>query len=152
MTANHTMELAEELMLNGATDFITKPFRAEQLRNVCESVARREDFIISNLQFANKVESLNSSREQYKKVSEQHQNLLDQLGSVIIELDGQGNICFLNKAWEKLTGYSIDESNQRSLLYFIEPPSSDEPQISNEIKTLLMGNISSHSFEFRLKK
>ncbi|MEY8213161.1 MAG: EAL domain-containing protein [Colwellia sp.] len=151
MTANHTMELAEELMLNGATDFITKPFRAEQLRNVCESVARREDFIISNLQFANKVESLNSSREQYKKVSEQHQNLLDQLGSVIIELDGQGNICFLNKAWEKLTGYSIDESNQRSLLYFIEPPSSDEPQISNEIKTLLMGNISSHSFEFRLK-
>ena len=151
MTANHTMELAEELMLNGATDFITKPFRAEQLRNVCESVARREDFIISNLQFADKVESLNSSREQYKKVSEQHQNLLDQLGSVIIELDGQGNICFLNKAWEKLTGYSIDESNQRSLLYFIEPPSSDEPQISNEIKTLLMGNISSHSFEFRLK-
>ena len=31
MTANHTMELAEELMLSGAADFVTKPFRAEQL-------------------------------------------------------------------------------------------------------------------------
>jgi len=99
MTANHTMELAEELMLNGAADFITKPFRAEQLRRVCETAARREDFIISNLQFADKVESLNQSRKEYKNISEQHQQLLDQLGSVIIELDENGDICFLNKAW-----------------------------------------------------
>jgi FixJ family two-component response regulator len=107
MTANHTMELAEELMLNGAADFVTKPFRAEQLRRVCETASRREDYIISNLQFADKVESLNQSRAQYKEVSEQHQNLLDQLGS-IIELDDNGNISFLNKAWEKFTGYSIN--------------------------------------------
>ena len=113
MTANHTMELAEELMLNGAADFVTKPFRAEQLRRVCETASRREDFIISNRQFADKVESLNQSRVQYKQISEQHQNLLDQLGSIIIELDDEGNINFLNKAWEKFTGYSITESHQR---------------------------------------
>ncbi len=151
MTANHTMELAEELMLNGAADFVTKPFRAEQLRRVCESASRREDFIISNLQFANKVESLNKSRAQYRKISEQHQQLLDQIGSVIIELDSQGQICFLNKAWEKFTGYSIDESNQRSLLDFMEKPSSPSAYLSNEINVLLSGQTSSHSFEFRLK-
>jgi len=151
MTANHTMELAEELMLNGAADFVTKPFRAEQLRRVCETAARREDFIISNQQFANKVDSLNQSKMQYQQVSEQHQALLDQLGSIIIELDNNGNICFLNKAWEKYTGYSIDESHQRSLLDFIEKSDSPGIYISNELKTLLSGKITTHQFEFRLK-
>ena len=151
MTANHTMELAEELMLNGAADFITKPFRAEQLRRVCESAARREDFIISNKQFADKVDSLNQSRHQYKKISEQHQQLLDQLGSIIIELDDNGDICFLNKAWETYTGYSIKESHQRSLLDFMEKPDSPGIYISNELKTILSGNVKAHSFEFRLK-
>ena len=151
MTANHTMELAEELMLNGAADFVTKPFRAEQLRHVCETASRREDFIISNIQFANKVESLNQSRAQYKQVSEQHQNLLDQLGSIIIELDNEGNICFLNKAWEKFTGYSINESHHRSLLDFMEKPHATVNYISNELETILSGNVQSHNFEFKLK-
>jgi len=151
MTANHTMELAEELMLNGAADFVTKPFRAEQLRRVCETAARREDFVISNLQFANKVKSLNQSRAEYKQILEQHQNLLDQLGSIIIELDSNGNICFLNKAWEKFTGYTISESQQRSLLDFIENPQVTGSYISNELNTIISGNVQSHNFEFKLK-
>lgn len=151
MTANHTMELAEELMLNGAADFVTKPFRAEQLRRVCETAARREDFIISNLQFADKVKSLNQSRAEYKQISEQHQFLLDQLGSVVIELDENGDISFLNKAWEKFTGYSIGESHQKPLFDFMEKSESSGVHISNELKTLLLGNVNSHHFEFRLK-
>jgi len=151
MTANHTMELAEELMLKGAADFVTKPFRAEQLRRVCETAARREDFIISNIQFAEKVESLNQSRAEYKNISEQHQQLLDQLGTIIIELDENGNISFLNKAWEKFTGYSIDESHQRSLLDFMVKPQVAGSYISNELATILSGNVQSHNFEFKLK-
>jgi len=151
MTANHTMELAEELMLNGAADFVTKPFRAEQLRRVCETAARREDFIISNLQFADKVKSLNQSRAEYKQILAQHQSLLDQLGSIIIKLDGNGDICFLNKAWEKFTGYTIIESQQRSLLDFIEKPQATGHYISNELLTILSGNVQSHNFEFKLK-
>ncbi len=151
MTANHTMELAEELMLKCAADFVTKPFRTEQLRRVCETAARREDFIISNLQFADKVDSLNKSRAEYKQISERHQNLLDQLGSIIIELDDKGNICFLNKAWEKFTGYSIDESHDRSLLDFMEKPQTAGSYISNELKKILTGNMQSHNFEFKLK-
>jgi diguanylate cyclase (GGDEF)-like protein/PAS domain S-box-containing protein len=151
MTANHTMELAEEVMLKGAADFVTKPFRAEQLRRVCETATRREDFIISNLQFANKVDSLNQSRAEYKQISEQHQQLLDQLGSVIIELDENGVISFLNKAWEKFTGYSIAESHQRSLSDFMESTEPTGVYISNELQALLSGDVNSNHFEFRLK-
>lgn len=151
MTANHTMELAEELMLKGAADFVTKPFRAEQLRRVCETAARREDFIISNLQFANKVQSLNQSRAEYKNISEQHQQLLDQLGTIIIELDENGDISFLNKAWEKVTGYTIDETNQCAFIDFIENTEQSDSLISSELLTLLSGKVNSHHFEFQLK-
>jgi diguanylate cyclase (GGDEF)-like protein/PAS domain S-box-containing protein len=151
MTANHSMQLAEDLMLKGAADFITKPFRAEQLRRVCETAARREDFIISNEQFAKKVDSLNKSRMEYKQVLDAHQHLLDQLGSVVIELNADGDICFLNKAWEKLTGYTIDESEQCSLSKFIEKPTIAESFVSNELETILTGNVNSHYFEFKLK-
>lgn len=151
MTANHTMELAEELMLTGAADFITKPFRAEQLRRVCGTAARREDYIISNSQFAAKVDSLNTSRQQYRTILEAHQLLLDQLGSVVIELKENGDISFLNKAWERLTGYSINESRQRSLLEFMEKATDNNAHISNELVTILSGNVSNHRFEFRIK-
>ncbi len=151
MTANHTMELAEELMLAGAADFITKPFRAEQLRRVCGTAARREDYIISNSQFAAKAESLDKSRQQYRTIFEAHQLLLDHLGSVVIELKENGDISFLNKAWERLTGYSIDESRQRSLLEFIENTSDSNAHISNELMTILSGSVSNHRFEFRIK-
>jgi PAS domain S-box-containing protein len=151
MTANHTMALAEELMLNGAADFITKPFRAEQLRRVCETAARREDFMISNRQFADKVKSLNTSRIEYRKISEQHQQLLDQLGSVIIELNDQGEICFINKAWERYTGFSVTESLQKSLLEFIYLTKDSKIDITSELNTVLSGKINSHKVEFRLK-
>ncbi|WP_196138322.1 GGDEF domain-containing response regulator [Aliikangiella sp. G2MR2-5] len=151
MTANHHAELAEELMLAGAADFVTKPFRAEQLRQVCETAARREDFMISNEQFADKVDSLNKSRKEYKRILDAHQHLLDQLGSVVIELNANGDICFLNKAWEKLTGYAIDESQQKSLLDFIEKPLNPGVYISDELNGLLSGSVKSHRFEFRLK-
>lgn len=151
MTANHEMALAESLMLKGAADFVTKPFRAEQLRKVCESAARREDFMISNNQFASKVDSLNKSRAEYKRIMDAHQHLLDQLGSVVIELNSDGDICFLNRAWEKLTGYAIDESQHRSLLDFIETSNVPGEYKSNELNSLLNGDVKSHRFEFRLK-
>jgi diguanylate cyclase (GGDEF)-like protein/PAS domain S-box-containing protein len=149
MTANHSMELAEYVMLKGASDFITKPFRAEQLRRVCETAARREDFVISNLQFADKVKSLNRSRAEYKYMSDQHQQLLDQLSTIIIELDKYGCISFLNKAWEKFTGYTVKESNQQLLVNFIEK--SIDYNTPHYIADLLSGNTDSHQFEFKLK-
>ncbi len=51
MTANATLDQSEIVMLAGATDFIAKPFEAEQLRNVCEIALRRDDFMVSNEQF-----------------------------------------------------------------------------------------------------
>lgn len=58
MTAHTTIDQAEELMFLGAVDFLPKPFRAEQLRKVCNIAIHRDDYLVSNSQFATHVKSL----------------------------------------------------------------------------------------------
>ena len=115
MTAFGSMERSQELMLEGAADFIAKPFEAEQLRRVCEIAVRREDYMVSNEQFAERLRALQESEEAHRKVARAHQNLLDHLGTVVFELDGDGQLRFLNAAWRGLSGYSVEESLGRRL-------------------------------------
>ena len=115
MTAFGSMERSQELMLEGAADFIAKPFEAEQLRRVCEIAVRREDYMVSNEQFADRLRALQESEEAHRRVARAHQHLLDQLGTVVFELDGEGQLRFLNEAWGRLTGRSVEESRGRPL-------------------------------------
>ena len=119
MTAHSSGELAEEMMLNGATDFLTKPFRTEQLRKVCDLASHREDFLVSNMQFAARVESLAQREREHRKLSETYQQLLHNLQTVVIELDSDLNIRFLNSAWLSLMGYGIEDSLGRPFADFM---------------------------------
>ena len=125
MTAYGTMERSEELMLEGAADFIAKPFEAEQLRRVCEIAVRREDYMVSNEQFAERLRALRDSEEAYRRVAEAHQRLLDNLGTVVFELDDGGGLLFLNKAWERLTGYVPGDGDGRALAEFLHAEDRD---------------------------
>ncbi|MDO3380082.1 two-component system response regulator [Geoalkalibacter halelectricus] len=138
MTAFSSVELAEELMLQGAADFIAKPFMADQLRRVCELAVRREDYLVSNSQFAARVDALKQSTEAYRIISEAHQRLLANLRTVVIELDQDGKICFLNQAWTELTGFTLEESLHQPLALFL--PSSEEER-TNWFEPLLSGKI-----------
>jgi diguanylate cyclase (GGDEF)-like protein/PAS domain S-box-containing protein len=119
MTAHTTSDKAEELMLLGAVDFLPKPFRAEQLRKVCAIAIQREDFMVSNAQFAERVQSLEKRELAYRQLYESHHQLLDDLQSVVMELDDDFTIGFLNRAWENMIGHSIGDSLGRSLEDFI---------------------------------
>ncbi len=140
MTAHSSMELAEELMLEGAADFISKPFLADPLRRVAEIAARREDYMVSHSQFARRVHSLRESEEAYRSISQAHQHLLDSLSTVVLEIDDKGRLKFLNKAWEYLTGFSIDESLGRCLSDFRADDGDCEwGHYRDHIATLLSG-------------
>ncbi|ACE83357.1 putative signal transduction protein [Cellvibrio japonicus Ueda107] len=119
MTAHTTVEQAEELMLLGAVDFLPKPFRAEQLRKVCDIAIHREDFLVSNEQFALRVQSLQERERAYRQLYQSHHQLLDDLQTVVMELDDQLAIQFLNRAWEHMMGFAIGESLGRNLDEFI---------------------------------
>ncbi len=115
MTAHTTIDQAEELMLLGAVDFLPKPFRAEQLRKVCDIAIHREDYLVSNAQFAARVKSLEEREEEFRNLYENHHQLLDDLQSVVMELDENLSICFLNRTWETLMGYPIEDSIGRPI-------------------------------------
>lgn len=121
MTAHTTIDQAEELMLLGAVDFLPKPFRAEQLRKVCDIAIHREDYLVSNAQFAARVKSLEERELEFRNLYESHHQLLDDLQSVVMELDEDLNICFLNRTWETLLGYSVEDSIGRPIEDFTSP-------------------------------
>lgn len=121
MTAHTTIDQAEELMLLGAVDFLPKPFRSEQLRKVCEIAIHREDFLVSNAQFAARVRSLQERELAFRKLYETHHQLLDDLQTVVLELDEQFRVVFLNRAWELLMGFTREQSLGRNLSDFIAP-------------------------------
>ncbi len=151
MTAHGTMDLAEELMARGAVDFVAKPFRSEQLRQVCELASRREDYMVSNAQVAARLESLHESTQAYRKISEEHQRLLDNLSSVVIELDEQGQMRFLSQAWSRLTGFPIEESLGKQLVSYLSfEGQSQKAHYSLHLRELLAGTTSECEFELPL--
>lgn len=119
MTAHAASEQACNLMTMGAVDFVSKPFRAEQLRRVTEIATRREDYLVSNEQFASRVKSLAESEAAYKEISTMHKQLLNNLQTVVMELDDQLRIRFLNESWEIMTGFCIEESLGALFKHFI---------------------------------
>jgi diguanylate cyclase (GGDEF)-like protein/PAS domain S-box-containing protein len=121
MTAHTTIDQAEELMLLGAVDFLPKPFRAEQLRKVCDIAIHRDDFLVSNAQFAAQVKTLQEREYAYRLLYENHHQLLDDLQSVVMELDADFTICYLNRAWETMMGFAISECIGKTLESFIAP-------------------------------
>ncbi len=151
MTAHATVGQAEELMLNGAVDFIPKPFRAEQLRKVCNIASLREDYLVSNAQFADRVKSLEERESAYRNLYESHHRLLDDLQSVVMELDRHLCIRFLNRTWEILTGYSVSESIGRPLDSFI---SNEEyarfARYKEKLKSALSDKRKKYEFELCL--
>ncbi len=149
MTAHSTIELAEELMIKGAVDFISKPYRAEQLRKVCELASCREDYLVSNAQFVARMEELHDRTEAYRRVSEDHQRLLDNLSTVIFELDEQGRIKFLSRAWTRLTGFSVAQSLGRKLTSFLmDDDLLQQSSYLKKVDALLSGEL--HQCEFEL--
>jgi len=153
MTAHGTIDLAEIMLVKGAADYIQKPFRAEQLRKVCDIAAKREDFLVSNEQFAAKVNALKSEQKKYDSLSKSHYRVLDSLNSIVIELTSSGRISFLNKAWYQSTEFMVSESIGQLFTDFIHESSFQAKQYLKESFTdLLSGNISQDHIELKLNK
>lgn len=141
MTAHTTTEQAEELMLLGAVDFLPKPFRAEQLRKVCDIAIHREDYLVSNAQFAARVTSLQERELAFRHLYENHHQLLNDLQSVVMELDADFQICYLNRAWENMMGFPIAQCLGKTLESFIAPDDLGQYTLfKNKIRKALQQN------------
>lgn len=151
MTAHGSTDMAESLMVSGAVDFIAKPFKGEQLRKVVAIAAQRENYLISNAQFEEKVLTIKRREDQYRQLSEAHTRLLNHLSTVVMELDTNGNIKFINKAWVQLTGFSKNETVGRCLADFAFGDDGNTRKfVAHTLQLLQTGEISSRRIEFQI--
>ena len=148
MTADGSAERCRELMLGGAVDFIPKPFHANQLRQICDMAVRRNDCLISNQQLSERTRHLKTVQSNYFEIADAHQRLLDNLSSVVFELDSEGGLRFLNPAWEVLSGHSVKSSIGQTLCQFLHP--DDRLQYRSVIHSLTHGRKKHHEQEVRL--
>lgn len=151
MTAHTTIDQAEELMLLGATDFLPKPFRTEQLRKVCDIAIHRDDYLVSNAQFAERVKTIQEREREFRSLYESHHQLLNNLQSVVMELNTDYTIRYLNQAWETMMGYKAEECIGRCLDGFIAPGEfSQYVQFKNKIYASLQHHEPLPQFELGL--
>lgn len=152
MTAYSTMELAGRLMLTGACDFLEKPFRAEQLRRICELASRREDYLASHREFREQLNQLQQSQSRYQQVSQSYRFLLDNLGTVVLELDRNGLLRFVNPSWARLTGYSAEESCGQPLCRFLAADSAlPSPSFEQTLQEFQLGSQLQLRLELKLQ-
>ena len=152
MTAHGGTDLAEQLMISGAVDFISKPFKADQLRKVISIAAHRENYLKSNAQFEEKVLTIKRGEDQYKLLSDTHTRLLDHLSTAVMELDSEGKILFANDAWTKLTGFSGSDTQGRYLAPFsFDETSRTADMIGKHLELILNGRKHTKELEFQLE-
>ncbi|KZN40435.1 diguanylate phosphodiesterase [Pseudoalteromonas luteoviolacea CPMOR-2] len=145
---NQDADYAEQLLLLGVTDFVRTPYNLSLLSKVCDHAARREDFMVSYAEFANKVEQLSRSEQSYKELFSAHQRILLHLNTVVLELDGKGTIRFINPAWEQLTGYKLKTTLSTQLCDYVLPEYL--PKLQLVVEEILSGAQSS-TFELQIK-
>lgn len=75
-------------------------------------------------------------------------NLVDNIGGVIFETDARGNFTFLNNAWERYSGYSLEKSIGKNFLDFLRGEYIDGDKKITEIFKKRQQNI---KFIFRHK-
>nr|WP_216628519.1 EAL domain-containing protein [Pseudoalteromonas caenipelagi] len=121
-------DYAEQLLLLGVTDFVREPYDISILSKVCDHAARREDFMVSYAEFEEKVSQLSRSEQNYKDLFSAHQRILLHLNTVVMELDQQGLIRFINPAWEALSGFGIKSSLGQHLCQFVSQEYQQELQ------------------------
>lgn len=145
---NKDADYAEQLLLLGVTDFVRAPYDISMLGKVCDHAARREDFMVSYAEFADKVSLLSKSEHRYKELFSAHQRILLHLNTVVMELDTQGKIRFINPAWESLTGFGIKASLGKSLSGYFD--AQCRTTLQTTLNDILVGKQQHAKLELKL--
>jgi diguanylate cyclase (GGDEF)-like protein/PAS domain S-box-containing protein len=65
------------------------------------------------------INSLSEAHELLEHGDTQLRKLIDSMHEILFELDSQGRIVFLNPAWERLTGFKVDDTLGRTFSDFL---------------------------------
>lgn len=114
ITANPSPELALRIMRVGADGYVRKPFDPEYLVDLCEKVWRERALL--------SVEDLLEERtRQLRERERQYAQLYENANDIIYTHDLSGRFTGLNRAAERIIGYTRSEARTMSLGQVIAP-------------------------------
>lgn len=132
MTAQSTPERAAQLIIDGAVDYISKPFRADQLRQVCEIAVQREDFLVSNQEFAGHEEALYQEKELA-------QITLQSIADGVIRTNAKGEIEYMNPVAEQVIEWTLTEAQGRPIKDILRCFNQKNQPVTNPV-TITLSN------------
>ncbi len=77
-----------------------------------------------------------------------YHSIIDSLDEIVFQLNGEGNIIFLNPKWENMLEYKVLDSLNKSLIDFVHP--EDKPMVEAILDSLTKGKRSNCKVETRL--
>jgi PAS domain S-box-containing protein len=77
-----------------------------------------------------------------------YHNIVDRLEEIVFQLSAEGKIIFLNRAWENMLEYKVQDCLNKSLLDFFHP--EDKPMLEARLDSLTKGKRSHCTVEARL--
>ena len=118
ITALNDQESVTKAFDVGAVDYITKPIHhhvlLRRLRRILEA---------------------SWTEQALRERSKQYSSVVNNLNEIIFQTDTTGHLIFLNPAWTKMTGFTVEESLGKSLWEFIHP--NDRQKHWHNFKPLL---------------
>jgi len=131
LTAADDEELAVELIAAGAQDYLVKRQVDSRLlvRTLKCAIARHK------------------RQAEWQKSQEKYLQVVDSIKEVVFETNTAGNWTFLNRAWAKITGFTVNESLGTSCLSYIH--SDDQSQYLNFRRSLSVNQEISCCYQIR---
>jgi diguanylate cyclase (GGDEF)-like protein/PAS domain S-box-containing protein len=81
--------------------------------------ALNQAFAAGSADMRHHVQRLEEARELLAHSENRLHRLIDSMRDILIELDSQGDVCFLSPAWQRLTGFSQEETLGRPFIDFV---------------------------------
>ena len=146
-----TEELITDLMLDGVSYCLKKPFSAEQLINGCHSAFNDSYTNLKHQELLRMGKDRESCQRSEPTSGNESLAVLNSLLTSVIALDDEGRIVFNNRSFLALTGLAPNEIYGRFLSDFAcEVASDSQVIVKNAISILLSNRTSSYSVEFKL--
>lgn len=145
------LSMAKRLMQQGLADFISKPEGFDWILPICKRSLLRRNQLDAYRHCRQQLSQQPLTPQQQSKAY-LHQNLLNNLRTVVIKLNEDGQMLFLNQTWQRLLGYSRESSLNRRLTDFLAQEEQGKASLfHSHLQQLLQGQIRHFNLELRMR-
>ena len=117
--------------------------RAQEMQELNQGLASR------NIALKNEIKKREKMNLAVRQSEQENRAVINSINEVIFELDVDGNLCFINDTWRRVTGHDLAESIGKSLFSFLRE--KEQLEQIQKLQDLVQGKSSAYCSLFRLQ-